>query len=749
MIRALIMKSIYLVSPLAVVSLLILTKTVLDLRSFPARFPPPTVGVSPAQLTDRNGHPLSVTYQDTWNLHDLVPLHRTPDLLQQAFIQAEDQRFFQHNGVDWLARLHALAQNLGALKTVRGASTITEQVVRILHPRQRTLWSRWLEGIEASRLEERFSKAQILELYLNQVPYARQRRGVVQAARYYFSRDLDTLTDKEMLALAVLVRSPSRLDLVKGVESIEPPLLRLAQRLYDGGSIQASRLQAIELEPLTVVRNSSELQSGHFVRLVRTQMDQAQGRAGSRRVRTTLDGSLQARVQRLLDRQVGNLASRRVIDGAALVVDHRTDEILVWVNAGGFSDREGGHIDKITLPRQPGSALKPFVYALALEHGWTAATLIDDSSLSEPVGHGLHSFRNYSRQYYGPIRLREALGNSLNVPAVLAVQFTGRSLFLERLRFLGFESLTQHPDFYGDGLALGNGEVTLFEMVQAYATLARGGEFRTLRWHLGVMGSSGPRRRVYDSQICSVIADILSDPESRRLEFGTNSVLSFPVQTAVKTGTSNDYRDAWALGFSDRYTTGVWMGNADQRPMYEVTGSLGPALVLRAIFAELHRHTQSKSLFLSRKLVSRRICTKTGALAGNSCPTATEWFRPERAPAASCSTHSGHQGSPSPQTLFEIPIRLQSPTPGLHIALDPRIPDELEQFAFQLSAGPDALRVEWILDDRVIATSRASEPSFPNLLWHPTRGTHTARARVWTGALEAPVETGPVSFIVK
>ena len=718
-----------------VAALLVLGKTALDLRPLPESFPPPELGVGQPQITDRQGSALSVSYQGDWNLHEVVFLHETPDLLQQAFVHAEDKRFFEHRGVDWLARAHALVQNLRAFRAVRGASTITEQVVRILHPRPRTLWSRWLEGIEAARLEERFSKVQVLELYLNQVPYARNRRGIAQAARYYFKRDLDTLTDKEMLALAVLPRSPSRLDLMNGVEAIEQPLLRLAERLRERGVITAERFEDIQYPPLAVVEDSSPIDAAHFVHFVRGRSFDAT----RNRIQTTLDGSLQRRVQQLLDGQVDNLRSRRAADGAALIVDHRRNEVLAWANAEGFSDRKGGHIDKVTMLRQPGSALKPFVYALALEKGWTAATLLDDSPLVESVGHGVHNFRNYSRRYYGPIRLRDALGNSLNVPAVLAIQFAGRSDLLERLRLLGFDSLTRHPDFYGDGLALGNGEVTLFEMVQAYAALARGGEFRPLEWRLDAVDLGDSRRRVFGREVSSVVVDILSDPDARLLEFGTGSVLNLPVQTAIKTGTSNDYRDAWALGFSDRYTVGVWIGNVDQRPMHEVTGASGPALVLRGIFAELRRHEESKPLYLSRKLVSRQICTKTGKLATDRCPIAPEWFRPERAPKKRCIAHTDHQRQASAAPATEIPIRLESPTPGLHIALDPRIPDELERFTFRVSA-TDAERVEWILDDEVIGAT-------PTFLWHPERGRHTAQARVWiAGRLR---ETEPVTFLVK
>ena len=364
-------------------ALLVLAKTAMDLRPSPETLPPASFGAGQPQITDRNGAPLSVTYQADWNLHDVVALHGTPELLWQAFVQAEDKRFFKHQGVDWLARAHALVQNLRALRAVRGASTITEQVVRILHPRPRTPWSRWLEGIEASRLEERFTKTEILEFYLNQVPYARQRRGIAQAARDYFSRDLDTLTDKEMLALAVLPRSPSRLDLVKGVDTIEPPVQRLAERLHARGYLDAARLAAIQEDSLAVVRESSPLDVAHFVRFVRDQ----QPDPTAHRIKTTLDGSLQTRVQHLLDRQLAHLAPQRVSDGAALVVDHQTDEVLAWVNGGGFSDQAGGHIDKVRMPRQPGSALKPFAYALALERGWTAATIIEDAPLVESVGH--------------------------------------------------------------------------------------------------------------------------------------------------------------------------------------------------------------------------------------------------------------------------------------------------------------------------------------------------------------------------
>ncbi|MCE5244703.1 MAG: transglycosylase domain-containing protein [Desulfobacteraceae bacterium] len=703
-----------------------------------------------AAVTDRNGVPLSMTYQNRWNIHEVASLHELPALLQTAFVESEDRRFFRHGGVDWAARLHAAWQNLKALRAVRGASTITEQVVRLLHPRPRTVWSRWLEGFEAARLEDRFSKREILEFYLNQVPYANQRRGVVQAARCYFDRDPDTLSVRETLALAVLVRAPSGMDLRRETRALERGVKRLAEHLHAIGAISDEQFASAAGGRWTLAKPRLPVNADHFVRYLH-QSGPAECRAGRGRLISTLDASVQEHTRRILDSRLKDLAGIDTANGAVLVVDHETDEVLAWVN-GGAAQRDGADewIDAVTAPRQPGSALKPFLYSLAMESGWTPATLIDDSPLAEAVGTGLHAFHNYSRVHYGPLRLRDALGNSLNIPAVRAIQYTGNARFLDRLHDLGFQSLTETADHYGDGLALGDGEVTLFELVQAYAVLARQGVFCPLRTVRGDVEAAAPPRRVFSEEISSLTANILSDPQARKLEFGDGNLLAFPVQTAVKTGTSGGHRDCWAVGFSSRYTVGVWMGNLDRRPTNGLTGARGPALVLRAVFAELNRNAETRPLAMSARLVPALICRTSGLKAGPHCPSMQEWFEREKTPGETCPLHAEPRAEGNAKELAAAGRkggpRLLQPTPGLRLARDPRIPAELEAFAFTIPKHLKTQKVEWIVDGGVAGTTGPGEHRF---LWPLSKGSHLAGARIWTEGDPAPSETPAVPFVVR
>jgi penicillin-binding protein 1C len=690
----------------AVVTAVLAFATWWSMRDFPEDLNSLTGATVKSRVLARDGTPLSYTLENNWNTTDVVSLNEVPALLQTALLVSEDQHFYEHSGVDWPARFAALLLDIRSGRSVRGASSITEQVVRILHPRPRNLWSRWVEGFEATRLNARVSKAQILEFYLNQVPYAQRRRGVAQAARLYFRRGLDTLSPGEQLALAVLVRSPVGMDLRRNAPRALWAVNQLADRLSMRGALSPAQREQIRVQPWVLTDPSPSVEASHFVGRV---LSLSRGAPVQSQIRTTLDPNVQLAAQNILDGALTGLAKRHVHDGALLVIDHQHNEILAWVVGGGKSG-----YDTVLTPRQPGSTMKPLLYALALERGWTAATMIDDSDLSEAVGGGQHTFHNYSHRQYGLLRLREALGNSLNIPAVKTLKFVGEDTFMDRLHSLGVKSLTQHADYYGDGLALGNGEVSLYEMAQAYTVLARQGRFQALTVRTDDT-TPRPQSDVFTPAVATLIGNIMADPDARMLEFGRG--LQFPVDTAIKTGTSTDYRDAWAIAFDYRHTVAVWMGNLDGSATDGVTGAVGPAMVLRSVFSELNRNQDTRPLTLSRDLVRADICRRDGQLSDGACESTAEWFVPGTVPSKTMTTAA------------KVDFRLLQPTAGLLVAHDPRIPEEFEALPMRVAPVSGLQRVEWYVDGQLAESTTGTRYAWP--LQH---GTHSVRARVWASA---------------
>jgi penicillin-binding protein 1C len=383
--------------------------------------------------------------------------------------------------------------------------------------------------------------------------------------------------------------------------------------------------------------------------------------------------------------------------------------------------------------------LKPLLYALALEHGKTLADVLVDAPLTEHVGDGLHQYRNYSERYYGPVTLRDALANSLNIPALKLLHELGTEAFLGHLGRLGMHSLREHPDIYGDGLALGNGEVTLLELVQAYQALANRGRLTPLT----VVRDSATRvtgdRQVVAPEVAALIGNVLSDPDARALEFGRDSVLNLPVQTAVKTGTSSDYRDAWVIGFDSRFTVGIWMGDLDRTPTRGVTGSIGPGLLLRSVLAELNRDGGSRPLYLIPELVRRETCVPSPQVAPGQCLRREEWFDPAHAPVATAMETLSTLGV---ATILAGAIRLRQPTPGLELAFDPRLPAAAQAYRLLLDGVAASDRVEW----RVDGDTRFADGD--TLIWPVSRGAHEVLATVRRDGVVI-AEIAPVGFSVR
>ncbi|MCH2191154.1 MAG: transglycosylase domain-containing protein [Gammaproteobacteria bacterium] len=653
------------------------------------------------QLLDRHGRPLTVTYQNSWNYHDRVALHDVPIFLQEAFLLAEDKRFYDHGGVDWVARVSALVQNVLSFDLVRGASTISEQLVKMMHPRPRSLKSKWVEGWDAVRMERLLDKASIFEAYLNQVPYAANRRGIVQAARYYFDRNLDTLNQKEMLALAVLVRAPSRFDLYKSTKKIQSRIDTLSYRMRSLDLLTDDQLTAIKSQKIKLHRSSDQIDVEHFARYVYERLTDKQK---AKFVKTTLDSSIQKSATALLNERLSSLKNKNVGNAAMIVIDHHTNEILAWV-VGKTSENQAGYFNTVTTPRQPGSTLKPFVFASAMEKGWTAATMISDTPLQEAVGVGVHSYRNYSNSFYGEISLRESLGNSLNIPVIRAVDHIGQEELANKFGQLGFNSLEKNWQNLGSGVALGNGEVSLFDLAQAYSVLAKRGKFEPLTIFTEHIAPES--KTVFSKEITSLIADILSDDQARAKEFGSSGVLSYPIQTAVKTGTSNDHRDAWIMGFNHRFLIGVWMGNLDNEPMLKITGSSGPAPLMKSMFAVLNNMVEPRALYLSPDLIATKVCLDSGYLADDGCASKHEYFLPKQIAQHAVSKASVHRSEVKQVTQGRLTqaYKLLAPLNNIDLAFDPRIPKSLQVFQFKLNETKGLYRVEWYLNDRLMAVN--------------------------------------------
>jgi len=692
-----------------------------DLAPLPRTLPPKGAAAVP-QLLASDGTPLTRSRDGRFNRYAERPLSAIPTLVREAFVTSEDRRYWRHGGVDWRARFTAIWQNLEAGHVVRGASTIGEQAARILTPRPRTYWSHWLAGIEAGRLIDRFGHGRVLEFYLNQVPYGGRRRGVVQAARYYFGRDVSALAPAEQLALAVLVRSPVHYDPARHPRALRRAVDDLAARMRAHDVIGNTELRAVRRSAITPGREALPVAAGPFVAYARSRL-RALGLPPQGPVRTTLDAGLERMVQRLLRTRLKALSDRGVENAAALVVDNRTGAILAWAVAPA---RGAADLDPVLVPRQPGSTLKPFLYALAMERlGWQPDTVLRDGPLATRLGGGVHDYRNYSGHYYGRASLRYALGNSLNIPAVETARAAGVAPFLDLLHRLGMSALDRNAQHYGPALAIGDGPVPLLQLTQAYSALARHGRFLPLH-----VLADAPVPRARDElrpDVTSLIASILSDPDARSAEFGDASVLDLPQATAVKTGTSSNYHDAWTMGFDDRYTVGVWMGRLKGGDMDRITGSAGPALVLRSIFARLRKYQPYAGLWRSPRLRRVAVCERIGP---GPCVERHDWHVPDTVVVA--------RRSAAPRA------RIARPLTGETLAIDPRIDRDEQVYVFRLAGLPAAARITWYLDGRLLGRTHA-----PDFDWQLAPGSHRLRVQVGLADGTGAFGLGPVTFKVE
>ena len=712
-------------------------------------------------LLDRAGQPIHRLRTDARvRRGQWVALQGISPALRQALVLSEDKRFYEHSGVDWRAVSSAAWANLWNQRT-RGASTLTMQLAGLLDDDLalgtggRTLRQKIGQAVMATRLEAGWQKSQILEAYLNLVPFRGELVGIDALSRTLFAKAPHGLQDTEAAIAAALVRAPNA----------RPALV--AQRAC--GVLKAMRgpgaatdCVALDMQTAVALARRAFAASEGIAPHVARRLAAAQGGDAPATLPSTLDAGLQRLAQQTLQQHIRELHGRNVEDGAVVVLDNASGEVLAWVGSTGELSR-AAEVDGVTAPRQPGSTLKPFLYAQAIaERRLTAASLLNDSPAHLQTASGLYIPQNYDRQFKGWVSARTALAASLNVPAVRTLVMVSPEPFARQLGALGIV-LKEGGGYYGYSLALGSAEVNLLQLTNAYRALANRGQWCEARLQppallprpsgerAGVRGGAVAReaappspasgrgresgcRPALNPAAAFIVTDILADPNARARTFGTDSILSTRFWTAVKTGTSKDMRDNWAVGFSERYTIGVWLGNASGAAMWDVSGTSGAAPVWAALMRHLHARTPSRPPAPPPGVLRQRVRFGDQLEAARD-----EWFLPgtqqalfaidSEAASARPASAGGQKGLKSEDDPA-VPPRITAPQDGIILALDPDIPPARQRLTLLADAGgaaPASLR--WWIGAREVGRG-------PQAQWLPWPGRHVVQLRDAAGRVQ-------------
>ncbi|RDU97638.1 penicillin-binding protein 1C [Trinickia dinghuensis] len=679
-------------------------------------------------LLSRDGVPLERTRVDkTARRGDWVALADVSPALREAIVMSEDKRFYEHSGVDWHGAAAAAWADLWNTRT-RGASTVTMQLTGLLSDEpersgRRSIVQKAGQAVSALWLERSWRKDQILEAYLNLVPFRGETIGLSALSLTLFGKAPSGLDEREAAIAAALIRAPNA------------PYTKVSERachiLRDMKAPErcANLDSYVELAfarpapAILTVSPDPESLAPHFARRIADEIHPVAGE----RVVTTLDAKLQRFATDTLKRTLAELNApahaRNVHDGAVVVLDNATGNVLAWVgSSGGLSGARD--VDAVLARRQPGSSLKPFLYAEAIdERRLTTASLLDDAPLDLQAGGGLYIPQNYDKDFKGWVSVRTALGSSLNVPAVRTVVLVTPHRFAKTLTALGLP-LAQSGDYYGYSIALGSPDITLLSLTNAYRALANGGVVAPTHDLPGSPAARNhrtpdPAHRVFSADAAYIITTVLSDNNARTRTFGFDNPLATPFFSAVKTGTSKDMRDNWTIGFTSRYTVGVWVGNAEGDPMWDVSGVTGASPIWAAVVEYLHRNVPSTPPVAPPGVVRTRV-----AFEHDVEPARYEWFLKGTemstvhlaADASGASERSTAYAPPSARNARSAAPSIGSPTDGTVFALDPDIPAQRQRIVFE-RAGGASTRSTWRLDGKPLGHAE-------RVLWLPWPGRH-------------------------
>ncbi|MBD2439374.1 penicillin-binding protein 1C [Nostoc sp. FACHB-110] len=682
------------------------------------------------EFSDRNGLPLGTILTRDQEHTAVVPLNQVSPQFINAIIAAEDSSFYHHGALDMKAIIRAINQAIHAKQIVSGASTITMQLARMLEPSTRNFSGKLQEIWLAWRLAAGMNKNEILAAYINRLPMGGNIYGVEAASRTYFLTPASELNLAQASLLAAIPNNPTYFDPLQHWDRLKQRQKYVLNRMVQDGYITQQIADKTQTEKVVFQsRQRGIIAAPHFLFWLANQLSNTQPQETSP-IFTTIDRPLQQFVEAQAQQVISNLAANNVHDAAALVINNHTGEVLAYVGSPDyFNEAKLGRNDGVQALRQPGSTLKPFVYELALEKKLIRPnTILADVPAHYAIpGAKLYSPTDYTQRFLGPVRVRIALANSLNVPAVRVLEKIGVPNFLERLHELGFTHLNQTPEYYGLGLTLGSGEVTLWELAQAYVTMARQGQSIPLVTTVNDSSIQNPKSKIENSTVWQLITDMLSDRYARATAFGVDSVLNLPFPAAVKTGTSSNFRDTWTVGFTSDYTVATWVGNFNGEPMRQVSGVMGAAPLWNRIMLHLHENQEPAAFTVPQGLIELPICADSGLRPTADCNSVVqEYFYPEDKIAYAT------------QDKFNLPpeyndwlakqqsnfvssnLRIVSPQNGDLFLLYPGTEGQ-QKLEFKLAGNPSS--VEWRLNGEKLDIQST------NLFWYLRPGNWNLEAR--------------------
>ena len=666
-----------------------------------------------------------------------IRLEKMGPWLPRITVALEDRRFYNHSGIDWHAIAAACTRNLRSRHLVSGASTITQQLVKLATGRWQRSWSGKLyEGIVAWKLEHRWSKERILAEYLNRSSYGNRRIGPEAAARAYFDKPARDLTLSEAVFLAGLPQAPTRFNPWRHPEHANRKYNRSLARLVELGVITRDQ-QSLLARPPKIAHTDPPRLAAHFVDAV---VARNPGLRGT--VRTTLDLDLQATAERLVRSHLSALNRHDITQAAVVVVENATGAIRAMVGSENYAVSQ---INGATQPRSCGSTLKPFVYLDAIDKRLlTAASLLPDTPDAIRDEYADYDPQNYNHHYLGPVRLREALGCSLNVPAVFALSRLGARPAFYQLQKCGFDFPHGLAD-YGAGFVLGNAETRLVDLAAAYAGLARGGTAMRAKF---LAAEHQPLTRIASKEATAIINDILCDNDARQRSFGPRSPLAFEERIAAKTGTSSGFRDTWTVGFDKEHTVAVWAGNFDGRPMRDTFAVRAATPLWAAVIQELLRRDHPLDPPIeNERLVRREICKTTGLLRSRFSPaTLNELFLAGTEPQEDSAGYFSSDGKlllPGAYGRWCVSrdntigahvrsdFRITSPPPNAHYEIDSVLPASQQMVELTAAAASD---IEWFVNNERVSPQQNSR-----FFWQLSPGEWHVRAVSRVGTAEETI----------